>query len=1067
MSSAVAARPERRLPIRMLGELQVGSPAAPLALPASRKTRALLAYLAVTAKLHRRAELCTLFWEDAADPRAGLRWSLTQLRQALGDAHRDLIRADRETVGLRSEHIDTDLAQLAPWSASPRGRAAGMGEVASETLAGLLTLFRGEFLEGLDLPACYAYHEWCMAERDAAGARREQILIALIGHEPGPAHAATRARARAGGAQPAERAGPRRAGPGPGRARAARRRAGPARPVLPHLRVRTRPEVAGRARCGAGRGRLPPRPGTPADPGTAAPIDAPFAGPITARLVGRERRAGTTGRQHRPAAKRPSLRRAAGQRRSRHRQVAACSTSWRVRSRRPAGLPCVAAPSRPSGCDRSGSGSTRCAGLGEDGLPPPLRAAMQPLRPVGASGAASGDRERLFDAVCDLLSLRAQEGPVAVLVDDLQWIEDASAALLHYAMRQLSGSAVLFALGARAGELEDNAAAQQLVAALAQERRLRRIALGPLARRGRACPGRRHRGAGDVERIVARAQGHPMMLLELARAAGLADDAAGLIDRILETRLSRLSPAAAELLGWACAFGHSVPLEALIASQGGTPGSLATALSELERHDLLRADGERPLRLQPRPRAGGRLRPDRAAAAPADAQDHRAGAGPRARGVAGERHRGRPPRRPRRPARAGGAGCGRAPASTACGWAPTARRPRSRGAAGGRRRRSPTRLSARGWRWPCCASRCWRARRRRWRGCGRPSRRSRRPSTRRAPAACTTRWRRATTCCRSSTRRPGGSTRHGRRRWTRPRRPSARTAWATRASWPTARAAWSSSGATSAMRGAWSAQALALADAAGVQEIELHWCQGLLQHWDGELGPALPSLDLRDRAGRTRGGPLATGPLPGRRRDDRARTAVARRRAGARRGAGAGQRRTWATAPRGRWRWPWRPSPAAWPASRRRPGRRPRGPALGGRQVAPGRVLNVAAAVEQSRRDGVGGRRLRRRGARGRAGDRRPQRGRRCAGHPWAAGPAAAGGAWGADCVGAAGGARRAGRLQRRAHARRAGRPGPSPSRPATRAQAPGENPPPTTQEEPCNASSSREPSPRPCRTVN
>ena len=42
----------------------------------------------------------------------------------------------------------------------------------------------------------------------------------------------------------------------------------------------------------------------------------------------------------------------------------------------------------------------------------------------------------------------------------------ASAALLHYAMRQLAGGAVLFALGARAGELEDNAPAQQLVADL-------------------------------------------------------------------------------------------------------------------------------------------------------------------------------------------------------------------------------------------------------------------------------------------------------------------------------------------------------------------------------------------------------------------------------------------------------------------------------------------------------------------------------------------------------------------------------------------------------------------------
>ncbi len=223
-------------------------------------------------------------------------------------------------------------------------------------------------------------------------------------------------------------------------------------------------------------------------------------------------------------------------------------------------------------------------GLGETRLP-------TPLQPVGAPGAASGDRERLFDAVRELLSRRAQERPLAVLVDDLQWIEDASAALLHYAMRRLSGHAVLFALGARAGELEDNAAAQQLVAMLAQERRLRRIALGPLADEDARALIAGTRQAVDVARIVARGQGHPMMLLGLARAAALPDASAGLIDHIVETRLSRLSPAASELLDWACAFGHSVPLEGLAVAQGAGPGSLASALSELERHDLLRAAG--------------------------------------------------------------------------------------------------------------------------------------------------------------------------------------------------------------------------------------------------------------------------------------------------------------------------------------------------------------------------------------------------------------------------------------------------------------------------------------------
>ncbi len=39
-------------------------------LPASKKTRALLAYLAVTARPHRRDQLCTMFWGVPDDARS-------------------------------------------------------------------------------------------------------------------------------------------------------------------------------------------------------------------------------------------------------------------------------------------------------------------------------------------------------------------------------------------------------------------------------------------------------------------------------------------------------------------------------------------------------------------------------------------------------------------------------------------------------------------------------------------------------------------------------------------------------------------------------------------------------------------------------------------------------------------------------------------------------------------------------------------------------------------------------------------------------------------------------------
>ena len=68
-------------------------------LPKSRKTRALLAYLALQDRPVHRSRLGEMFWDRAADPRGGLRWALTRLRKALGPDH-EWLRADKATVSL-------------------------------------------------------------------------------------------------------------------------------------------------------------------------------------------------------------------------------------------------------------------------------------------------------------------------------------------------------------------------------------------------------------------------------------------------------------------------------------------------------------------------------------------------------------------------------------------------------------------------------------------------------------------------------------------------------------------------------------------------------------------------------------------------------------------------------------------------------------------------------------------------------------------------------------------------------------------------------------------------------
>src|SRR5262245_48585801 len=75
---ASTAQPDWALEVRVLGEFAVRRNGEDVALPPSRKTRALLAYLAVVGRPQRRERLCQMFWARPDDPRGALRWSLSK-----------------------------------------------------------------------------------------------------------------------------------------------------------------------------------------------------------------------------------------------------------------------------------------------------------------------------------------------------------------------------------------------------------------------------------------------------------------------------------------------------------------------------------------------------------------------------------------------------------------------------------------------------------------------------------------------------------------------------------------------------------------------------------------------------------------------------------------------------------------------------------------------------------------------------------------------------------------------------------------------------------------------------
>ena len=139
------------LRVRMLGALTIGRGDEALALPASRKVRALFAYLALAAHAVSRSQLCELLWDVPSDPRGELRWSLSKLRAVIDEPGRRRVHAHGETIALDLSDCFVDAAEIA------RAAQEGFETLAPARLRALAALFGGEFLDGLEIERYYHF----------------------------------------------------------------------------------------------------------------------------------------------------------------------------------------------------------------------------------------------------------------------------------------------------------------------------------------------------------------------------------------------------------------------------------------------------------------------------------------------------------------------------------------------------------------------------------------------------------------------------------------------------------------------------------------------------------------------------------------------------------------------------------------------------------------------------------------------------------------------------------------------------------------------------------------------
>ena len=133
-----------------------------------------------------------------------------------------------------------------------------------------------------------------------------------------------------------------------------------------------------------------------------------------------------------------------------------------------------------SGIDAPGLAGTDPQWLAEVArVVPELRSRFPALANLSAPSNADG--WRLLEGIAQLLVALAEEASVAVLIDDLQWCDADSCALLHSLIRRLDGAPVFWCLTFSAGAVERDTPAARLVRALRAFPNALVLALGPLS----------------------------------------------------------------------------------------------------------------------------------------------------------------------------------------------------------------------------------------------------------------------------------------------------------------------------------------------------------------------------------------------------------------------------------------------------------------------------------------------------------------------------------------------------------------------------------------------------------
>jgi tetratricopeptide (TPR) repeat protein len=223
--------------------------------------------------------------------------------------------------------------------------------------------------------------------------------------------------------------------------------------------------------------------------------------------------------------------------------------------------------------------------------------------------AAERDRERMFESLSWHVQVIAQERPLAIFIDDIQWVDTASINLLHYLARTTRSSPVVLICTCRPEDIDFGGPLSRALQEMGRERLLTRMAVrrlpdGPVREMAGELFGM---APADVPpdflaRLYSETEGNPFFVEEVLRslvdeglAGGPGAPAPGLrdiripsrVEDVVLRRLGRLGEADRDVLGFASAIGVRFDFELLRRATRLDEMELATALERVVKSGLV------------------------------------------------------------------------------------------------------------------------------------------------------------------------------------------------------------------------------------------------------------------------------------------------------------------------------------------------------------------------------------------------------------------------------------------------------------------------------------------------